>query len=379
MNRSNAIFALVLATALGISGCAKNESKAAAAPNPSVPVSVANVIQKDMPVVIRSIGNIEAIEKVDIKSQLTGEITAVHFREGDDVKKGQLLFEIDDRQPKADLARAEGNLLRNQAQARNARAQAERYARLLKEGVVATQEYDRFVAEAEALEAAVAADKAAVDQSRLQVQYTKIYAPVSGRTGNLMVDRGNIVKANEVPPLVTINQITPISVAFSIPESELADVKRFQNAGLRVEAVLPGQEGPPMRGKLTFIDNAVDPTTGTIRLKGEFANSDRKLWPGQFADILLTLTTTPNAVVVPSQAVQTGQQGQYVFVIKQDMTADQRPVVVKRSLGGETVIDSGVQPGERVVTDGHLRLQKGAKVEIKQNSANHTVQSFAAD
>jgi multidrug efflux system membrane fusion protein len=314
-----------------------------------------------------------------VKSQITGEIVAVHFREGDDVTKGQLLFEMDPRQPNADLARAQSNLVRDQAQAKNARLQAERYARLLKEGVVSAQEYDRFVAEAEALEAAVAADKAAVEQAALQLQYTKIYAPVSGRTGNLMVDRGNIAKANDDPALVTINQITPISVSFAIPEQQLYDVKRYMNAGLRVEAVLPGQDTPSLRGKLTFVDNAVDPTTGTIKLKGEFANADRRLWPGQFVDIVLTLTTTPNAIVVPSQAVQTGQQGQYVFVVKPDMTADLRPVVAARSVGAETVIESGVQPGERVVTDGHLRLQKGAKVEIKHGAAHQAAQGFAAD
>jgi membrane fusion protein, multidrug efflux system len=377
MTRSS-LFVL-LSSVLALAGCSKEESKAAAsAPPPSVPVSVATVVQKDMPVVIRSIGNVEAIEKVEVKSQIAGQIVAVHFKEGDDVKKGELLFEMDPRQPQVDLARAEGNLLRDQAQAKNARAQAERYARLLKEGVVSAQEYDRFTSEAEAAEAAVAADRAAVEQAKLQWTYTKIYAPVAGRTGNLMVDVGNIVKANE-GTLMTINQITPISVVFSIPEQQLADVKRFMNAGLRVEAILPGADQQPLRGQLKFIDNAVDPTTGTIKLKGDFANTDRKLWPGQFVDIQLTLTTTPNAIVVPSQAVQTGQQGQYVFVVKSDMTADLRPVVALRSVGGETVIESGVQPGDRVVTDGHLRLQKGSKVEIKQSGAQQNAHSFAAD
>jgi multidrug efflux system membrane fusion protein len=334
-----------------------------------------------MPVIIRSIGNVEAIEKVEIKSQIAGQIVAVHFKEGDDVKKGQLLFEMDPRQPKVDLARAEGNLLRDQAQAKNARAQAERYSSLLKEGVVSAQEYDRFTSEAEAADAAVAADKAAVEQAKLQLTYTSIYAPVAGTTGNLMIKVGNIVKANE-GTLVTINQITPIAVTFSIPEQQLADVKRFMNSGLKVEALLPGGSDQPMRGQLKFIDNAVDLTTGTIKLKGDFANTDRKLWPGQFVDIQLTLTTTSNAIVVPTQAVQTGQQGQYVFIVKPDMTADMRPVVVQRTMGQETVIQSGVQAGDRVVTDGHLRLQKGAKVEVKQSTnggGGNTTQTFTAD
>jgi multidrug efflux system membrane fusion protein len=371
--------ALLVAVTFLLSGCGKSDKAAASAPPPSVPVSAATVLQKDVPVSIRAIGNILAIEKVDIKSQITGEIYAVHFKEGDDVSKGELLFEIDARQPKADLARVESNLLRDQAQAKNARTQAQRYERLLSEGVVAKQEYDRIVSEAEALDAAVAADKAAVDQVKLQLQYTRIYSPIAGRTGNLMVHRGNIVKANDDPALVTINQITPISAQFSIPEQQLPEVKRYLNAGLRVEALPPGQnQSEALRGKLNFIDNAVDATTGTIRLKGEFPNVDRKLWPGQFVDIVLTLTTTPKAIVVPSQAVQTGQQGQYVFVVKSDMTADMRPVVVSRTVGSETVIESGLQPGERVVTDGHLRLQKGAKVEIKQSAAIPAA-SFAAD
>jgi multidrug efflux system membrane fusion protein len=373
---------VTLVASVALAGCSKDETKAAAsAPPPGVPVSVATVVQKDMPVVIRAIGNVEAIEKVEIKSQITGQVVAVHFKEGDDVKKGQLLFEMDPRQPKADLARAEGTLLRDQAQAKNARSQAERYARLLKEGVVSAQEFDRFTSEADAAEAAVAADKAAVEQAKLQLTYTSIYAPVSGRTGNLMIKLGNIIKANE-PAMVMINQISPIAVTFSIPEQQLSDVKRYMNAGLRVEALLPGTDQTPLRGELKFIDNAVDPATGTIKLKGDFANADRKLWPGQFVDIQLTLTTTTNALVVPTQAVQTGQQGQYVFIIKPDMTADMRPVVVQRTMGSDTVVQSGVQPGDRVVTDGHLRLQKGAKVEVKQ-SANTggagASQSFTAD
>ena len=381
MNKPRLLLILGLAL-LAVAGCGKDETKAAAsAPPPSVPVSVATVVQKDMPVVIRAIGNVEAIEKVEVKSQIAGQIVAVHFKEGDDVRKGQLLFEMDPRQPRVDLARAEGNLLRDQAQAKNARVQAERYSRLLKEGVVSTQEYDRFTSEAEAAEAAVAADKAAVEQAKLQLAYTSIYAPVSGRTGNMMVDVGNIVKVNE-GTLVTINQITPIAVNFAIPEQQLADVKKYRNAGMRVEALLPASDQPPLRGELKFIDNAVDPATGTIKLKGDFANTDRRLWPGQFVDIQLTLTTTPNAIVVPTQAVQTGQQGQYVFIVKPDMTADMRPVVVQRTMGSETVLVSGVQAGDRVVTDGHLRLQKGAKVEVKQSantSGPHDPQGFTAD
>lgn len=363
------IFSLLLAALIGLSGCSASESKTnAQAPPPTVPVGVGEVTRKDVPLVLRSIGNVEPFETVSVKSQVGGELVEVHFKEGQDVNKGQLLFTLDRRQLEADLKKAEGNVERDVAQAKNARVQATRYEQLLKEGVVARQQYEQMVANADAAEAAVASDKAAVDAAKLQLQYTRIFSPINGRTGNLMVDRGNIVKANDVP-LVTINQITPIHVQFAIPEQQLAEVKRYMAAGtLKVEAVIPNDaspNGPPL-GKLDFIDNNVDPTTGTIKLKGAYQNADRRLWPGQFVDVVLTLATQANAVVVPSKAVQTGQQGQYVFVVKPDMTVDMRTIKVSRTAGQDTVIESGLQPGDKVVTDGQLKLTKGARVEIKQ-------------
>ena len=359
---------------LFIAGCSKESSPVSAqAPVPAVPVTVANVEQHDVPVTIRTIGNVEAIETVGIKSLIGGELQEVHFKEGQDVTKGDLLFVIDPRQAKADVARAEGNMLRDQAQAKNARVEAERYAKLLQEGVASKQQYDQFFSNADALEAAVEADKASLEYLKLQLSYTRIYAPVTGRTGNLVVNRGNLVKANDNPALVTINQITPIYVQFGIPEQQIPEVKRFMAAkSLRVQAVLKQGGSGVEDGQLTFIDNAVDTTTGTIKLKGTFSNSDRGLWPGQFVDVVLTLTMEPNAVVVPSQAVQTGQQGQYVFVIKPDMTAEMRTVTVKRTFDNQSVIGSGLQNGERVVTDGQLRLQKGSKVEIKNGAAKYS-------
>ncbi len=321
---------------------------------------------------MRAIGNVEAFQTVGVKSQISGELQGVHFREGDDVKQGDLLFTLDQRQLNAELARAEGTLNRDEAQAKNARVQAERYASLLKEGVVAQQQYDQFVANADALDATVNADRAAVEYARLQLQYTRIAAPITGRTGNLDVDRGNIVKANDIN-LVTINQVTPINVQFSIPEQQLAEVKQYMAARtLRIEAI-PRADDPTRTagaviasaGELTFIDNNVDPQTGTIKLKGTFPNRDRTLWPGQFVDVVLTLSVEPQAIVVPSQAVQSGQKGSYVFVVAADNTADMRPVTVKRTLPNESVIASGLKPGERVVTDGQLRLVRGAKVEMK--------------
>jgi multidrug efflux system membrane fusion protein len=352
-----------------VAGCSKAETKAVAAPSaPAVPVVIATAVQKDVPVSIRSIGNVQAYQAVAIKSQVNSQITEVHFKQGQDVNKGDLLFDLDRRQLEADLRRAENSLLRDDAQAKNNRVQSERYAKLLKEGVVAQQQYDLAVSTADASDAGVAADKDAVEFAKVQLQYTKIFAPINGRTGDLMVDLGNLVKANDVP-LVTINQISPIYVNFNIPEQQLADVKRYSGEGsLHVLAVISGQVDQPIEGKLTFIDNTVDQTTGTIKLKGTFTNADRRLWPGQFVDVVLTLTTQPNAIVVPSQAVQTGQQGQFVFVIKPDNTADMRPVTVKRTVGPDSVISTGLQPGERVVIDGQVRLIKGMKVEIKTAS-----------
>jgi membrane fusion protein, multidrug efflux system len=359
----SSFFLLAVLALLG--GCSKQEHAAASAPAPAVPVTVATVEQKDIPVTIRAIGNVEPIEKVEIKSQIAGQVMNVHFKEGQDVRKGDLLFEIDPRQAQADLAKAQGQLARDKAAAANARADAARYASLFKEGVTSKQEYDRVASAAEQAEAAVAADEAALQNAKLQLHYTKITAPVSGRTGNLAVTEGNIVKSNEAV-LVTINQINPIYVSFSIPEQQLDDVKRYINSGLSVEA-LP--QGTPVnngiRGKVTFVDNAVDQQTGTIRLKATFENAKGVLWPGQFADVVLTLTTQPNAISVPSAGINVGQNGQYAFVVGSDNTVEMRPVTVQRTFGDRSVISEGLKAGEKIVTDGQLRLTKGSRVEVK--------------
>src|SRR6266404_2630445 len=285
---------------------------------PSVPVAVTKVEQQDIPIQVTSIGTVEAYSTVQIKSQVAGQIMGVHFQQGQDVKKGALLFTIDRRPFEADLARMQAALAKDQAQFTNARAQAARWTLLQKEGVVAREQAEQIVTNAQALEATVNADKAAVEASRLQLQYCEIYAPITGRTGDLMVHAGNLVKANDVPPLVTINQITPIYVDFALPEQSLALVKRYMAQGkLSVAAGIPN-ETAPAKGTLTFVDNAVDPATGTIKLKGTFENSERKLWPGQFVNTVLTLTVETNAVVVPSAAIQSSQQGQYVYVVKAD-------------------------------------------------------------
>lgn len=374
MSRFSRIYSTLALGMLLLAGCGKQDSSPAQAKSapPPVPVVIGQVQTQDVPLTLQAIGNVEATESVDVKSQITAELTQVHFTQGQDVARGQLLFSLDRRQLEADVKRAEGNLLRDEAQAKNARVQAERYAKLLQEGVVARQQYDQFMAAAEAGEATVAANRAALEYARLQLQYTRIYAPISGRTGNLAVHRGNLVKANDLA-LVTINQIAPIDVSFAIPEQQLLDVKRHMASGTLAVDVTPpasattaaGERPAPMRGRLTFTDNAVDPATGTIKLKASFPNADRKLWPGQFVDVNLTLTTQKNATVVPSQAVQTGQQGSYIFVVKDDMTAEMRPVTVARTSGNISVITEGARAGEKIVTDGMLRLMQGSKVQPK--------------
>lgn len=345
-------------------------TKSASPPGiPVVPVLAATVEQKDMPVELQAIGSVEAYSSVAVKTQITGELTGVYFREGQDVNKGDLLFTLDKRPFEADVKRQEANLEHDIAQAKLAHLDAERYGGLYKEGVVSRQQYDQAQANAEALDAAVLADKAAVENAKVQLVYCSLYSPIDGRTGTLMIHQGNMIKANDTPFLININQVQPIYVTFTVPEQYLADIKRFAAAGkLPVEASIQG-DSRPVIGKLSFIDNTVDPGTGTIKLKGEFVNGDRRLWPGQFVNVTLVLHTQPNAIVVPSQAVQNGQQGQFVFVIKSDNSVEMRPVTVNRSSSGQSIIDIGLKPGERVVTDGQLRLVPGSRVEIKQSIA----------
>jgi len=351
--------------ALLASGCSSQKAQSAA--STAVPVVVATALEKTVPVELRAIGNVQAYNTVQVKTQVPGELTGVFFKEGDDVKQGQLLFTLDPRTFEAELKRQEATLARDQAEAANARAQATRYAKLVEEGVVAREQYDQYRTQAEAMEAAAQADRNAVENARLRLAYTKIYAPLAGRTGSVLVHRGNIVKENdEKSVLVTINQLAPIYAEFAVPERYLPQIKATTSAGkLKVLAVAPGETAPE-EGTLTFVDNTVDPATGTIRMKGTFANPSRRLWPGQFVDVVLRLGERPNAILVPTPAVQTGQQGQFVFVIKSDMTAEQRPVKAGEAVEGSTIIEQGVQPGERVVTDGQLRIVPGAKVEIRQ-------------
>jgi membrane fusion protein, multidrug efflux system len=338
-----------------------------------VPVAAAPVVQTSVPLSVQGIGTVIAASTVTVRAQVTGELTAVHFVEGDEVKEGQVLVEIDKRPLEAALNQAQAALDRDVAQTVNAKSQAARYQDLLKRGIATKEQVDQIVANAAALDATVESDRAAIDNAKVQLQYATIRAPITGKTGLLQVHPGNLVRATDTTAIVTINKITPVYVSFSVPEAMLPDLKRYMARGkLNVTALAPNEQGAPATGLINFIDNAVDPTTGQIKVKGTFANTDRRLWPGQYVNVNVTLSTEPNAIVVPSLAVQTGQQGTYVFVIKSDQTVDLRPIVVERTAGEQSVIKSGLKPGETVVTDGQLRLNAGTKVSIKKGEGAGT-------
>lgn len=332
-----------------------------------VPVIVASVMQKNMPLQLTVIGSVEAYSTVSVRAQVIGTLTRAHFKEGQDVRQGDLLFTVDPRPFEAALKQAEANLARDNAQLENALQQARRYGELVKKQYVSQEQYDQIRTNASALEAAVQADKAAVETAKVQLSYCYIYSPVTGRTGSLLVNEGNLVRTNDASPMVIINQINPIYVTLSLPEQNLQEIKERMSAGsLKVEALIPQNEERPERGTLSFVDNAVDKTTGTIKLKSTFANAERRLWPGQFVKVMITLADQPNVVVVPSQAVQTGQDGQHVFVVKSDNAVELRSVVVSRTLNGEAVVEKGLAPGEKVVTDGQFLLGPGTKVQVKK-------------
>ena len=390
---------------------------------PPVPVAVAPVERKTVPLLVQAIGTVEAYQVVAVRAQVGGELMRVHIREGQDVKKGELLFTIDPRPYEAALANAQatlakdqGNvaqaravlqrdtarvgqaratLARDQAQAKNADVSERRYADLLKRELIAQEQYDQVRTTAEALAATVRsdeadvasaeetvradqaavrsaeeivkADAALVDNARLQLGYTTIRSPIDGRAGSLQLNQGNVVRAsgNNDSTLLVINQVLPVYVSFTVPQQQLPQIKRYMAAGpLAVDAVASGDPKPD-RGTVTFIDNAVDQTTGTIRLKATFANAERRLWPGQFVNVSMTLAVENDALVIPAQALQTGQQGPFVFVVKPDQTVETRRVAVSRTQGSETILTGGVEAGESVVTDGQPRLVQGAKVEIR--------------
>ena len=360
----------------------------------AVPVEMANVTQQDVPIQIKAIGNVESLTTIAVRSQVEGTLLRVGFVPGQEVKKGDLLFSIDSRQLHAALTQAEANLLkamatvrqgqdivaRDLATANNSRTIVNRDAKLIEAGVISREEYDNAVSKLQADDATVRADQssvanliaaqkaeeAAVESARVELSYTTIRAPITGKTGNLAVTTGNLVRANDTTAMVTITQSAPIYVTFSVPEKDLIRIRQYSGAnGFAVQVVIPGDEANPGMGKLSLVDNTVDVSTGMVRLKATYQNDDRRLYPGQFVNVVLTLGTENQAIVVPSQAVQAGQDKSFVYVVKADSTVEVRTVKTGATIDNMTVIDDGLKPGEQVVTDGQLRLVPGGKVQQK--------------
>ncbi|MEA2325419.1 MAG: rane fusion protein multidrug efflux system [Thermoanaerobaculia bacterium] len=335
-------------------------------PKPSavtIPVTVATAQKKDMPVRISAVGIVQPLQSVAIRALVAGQLTRVWFREGDAVHRGQLLFSIDPHPYQAALRQAQAILARDEALLRNAEAERVRYASL--GGLVSREQYDAIDAAAEAARAVVAADRAAVDDARHQLSYCEIRSPLDGHTGSLQVHTGNVVKANDVTPIVVINQVSPISVQFSLPEGQLAAI-RVAGDGVPVTA-LPQGGSATENGRLSFVDNTVDAMTGTIALKASFTNDHGVLWPGQYVNATMTVADRPQAVVVPAQAVQTGQSGQFVYVVKSDNAVELRPVSVTQQVEQVAIVDRGVAAGETVVTDGQMNLTAKSKVSIRRS------------
>ena len=358
---------LLLPGVLVLSGCNTNvQPPSSTGGRPPVPVIAASVEQRDIPVQINAIGNVEAYQTVMVRSQVNGQIQKVLFREGDDVRKDQLLFQLDKRPFQAELEKATGQLKHDEAQAENSKLQAERYSSLEAPGVVSHEQADQMRTQAKADASAVGADKAAVEAARVQLLYTDIVSPIDARAGVLMINLGNLVKANDKPYLVQLNQVSPIYVTFSVPEAQLDAVRRHFSPGqLKVLAYPKGQTSDGAVGRLTFIDNGVDTTTGMFKLKGTFQNEDRRLWPGQFVDVVLELSTQKNVTVVPTKAILNGQQGEYVYVVRANSTAESRPVKSAGAYQNLTVVSDGLKTGERVIVNGQLRVSPDAKVNVQ--------------
>jgi multidrug efflux system membrane fusion protein len=375
MTRTRIVFVSLLLVAIAAAAVVAfryTPGSRAAAPKAvaAVPVTVASVAVSTVPVRLHAIGNVEPFTTVAVKARVDGQIVAVRFKEGDEVRQDAVLFEIDRRPLEAQLAQAQANLLKDRALLDHANDQEKRYKDLLAQKFISADAYAQIHTNTQTAAAQVSADDAAIRSAQLQIAYCTIRSPITGYAGKIQIQEGNLVKANDTNPLVVINQVVPINTSFSVPEQRLAAVRKYQADGeLQVAAQVPGSGVAPVSGKLSFIDNTTDATTGTIKLKAEFANRDKALWPGQFVDVVLTLTHEENATVVSSTAIQNGPNGQYVFIVKPDSTVDLRDVRIARTEGDIAVVASGLKAGDTVVTVGQLRLAPGTKVTIAEAKA----------
>jgi multidrug efflux system membrane fusion protein len=348
-------------------GCSREEQKR---PQPLVPVKIAEIITLDVPIRLSTVGTVEAYSTVKVTSRVSGLVIGQHVKEGQFVEKGQLLFTIDDEPYQTILASARSNLERDCIKLEKARKDAARYADLLKKDYVTREQAEQIQADSNALEAVIKGDEAALENAKLNVSYCRITAPIGGKAGAVLIHEGNLVKENDGGnPIMIINQLTPVFVRFAVPEQYLTEIKfRMAEHDLEVQATAAGQEGKINKGRLTFLDNAIQADSGTIDLKAIFENSDSSLWPGMFINVVLVLGTRSGAVASPVAAVQMGQDGAYVFVLKNDMTVELRQVTAGEQSGNYVVIESGLSPDETVVTDGQLMLFPGAKVTVTNES-----------
>jgi multidrug efflux system membrane fusion protein len=341
---------------------------------PAVPVLIAPATRKAMPVRLDAIGTVQPIATVAVKSRVDGQIAEVKISDGQAVKTGDVLFILDTRAAGAQLMQAEAALAKDRAQLENAKRDVARFKPLTEKEFVSRQQFDTAQTNAASLEATVLADQATVDNFKVQLTYYTIRSPMDGRVGTIALKTGNAVKAQDTISLVTINQIKPIYASYAVPQRELPGIRAAMSAGtVPVQATVPGDPGQPIAGKIFFFDNQIDPTTGTISVKAIFDNADERLWPGEFVNVSTTLRVDPDVVVVPASAVQVGQTGSFVYVVKADNTVEFRPVTVSRTINNESVIAKGLNGDERVVTDGQLRLTNGSRVEIRTSAATGAI------
>jgi multidrug efflux system membrane fusion protein len=361
------VFCLIFLT-----GCQEHKEKngeKANLPRKAMPVTIGVSTVKNVPVALNAIGTVEPFATVAIRSQITGILEKVYFNEGDFVKKGALLFTLDERPFIAELNQGRSTLARDRAELKNAQKEQKRYNLAAGKGYVSSEQEDTAATRVETLIATVQADEAAVEKSRLQLEFCSITAPIDGQTGELLVSAGNLIKANADTAMVTLNQIIPVKVSFTVPGKNLTEIKKYQAAG-SLQVQLPGINGEPLAGAFSFIDNRIDTSTGTLLLKATFANAQQDLWPGQFVDVQMVLTTRAGAVVVPSQAIQVRQDGAHIYVVHDDMTVEDRPITTAMIVENETVVEKGLVGGERVVTNGQLQLSDGTKVEDRKSQAS---------